>query len=1018
MEQLLDPNIPIDLNLLNQATIMMYQQNNPQAIHTVESVTQRDDFITHFDKVLMGNYSTGLKYIMLTEFKKFVAQKWESLSDEQTTHYRNFIATFIADISDTGREPTLLPLANIALINILLYEWPNKWPEFIPNILSLAQMSPNCCKNTMQILAMLVEDFTDFADNTLTTIRQAEMHGSFNEQFTLLLPMIQNALSSGNDELIIQTLKSIYVFLSVIPQEVIFTPEISGIITQNLLPNPKFLIHSISIICASPLSQIMSENSTFNFFHSIINCLRGIFVSDDMFNIDTKSQTSPKDFIHSFITAITKYISPISIMLAYPENSEPYEICLWWLYKITEQINISEDGLVDFAELIEFWHTLSRALYYDLSANHDIAPLFVPLLSNLRRFLLSTMVQSPSNGSNYINDEGLHYSKYDIYSQESNIYNSMRESIVFLYHINPEDLVSAIYEKLEQIKSEWNPDAINHFSWAIGAIPGTITEQQEMKVIAEILQTFMAMNQQITNIEQKAVVTSAILHICSQYGQLISKHYELLKIVINKMVEFTQIPIEQVQTAAVQALLHVSRYSTTTLSSKQHNEEQSIIESMFSNIQQLISPLTKENVISMIEFFSYLINSVPNEQLKKEMASTLANIANSQLQSLCQNVQLLDENWYNSFIFIIDCNRQFVSHLYPTFSKYFVEISPIFLQIYTQASTALNNLAAYPSSHQFANLQRIKSAIIKIHTEFIDYCGKEKILTEVAVNPILNIFISDYANSQVKTPEILGIVSSTCQRITEFFKTKYDVIMEGILKPSLPFLSDYGVFPDIWPHFNRFLSMYFSQEIDFLMSNSESLMVMLNLLKATISHPVQSVAENGIMALSALISSVDYPPQTQGKREFFNIISIDVFVFIASVLIDGVHKFLFNHIMNLMRRLIQMEAVQSRANELFQGFCCLLPNRPPKEIHTLIEKMVELSTSQYTAFKDLIRNFLVLAKKYAPCDPAMYKKEAEEIELQLQEKKKVPGLVPDQDLMSESQNVAKNLANMFSSFEF
>ena len=121
--------------------------------------------------------------------------------------------------------------------------------------------------------------------------------------------------------------------------------------------------------------------------------------------------------------------------------------------------------------------------------------------------------------------------------------------------------------------------------------------------------------------------------------------------------------------------------------------------------------------------------------------------------------------------------------------------------------------------------------------------------------------------------------------------------------------------------------------------------------------------------------------------------------------------------MNLMRRLIQMDQVQSKLGELMEGLCELLPNRQPKEIHDLIVQMVELSKKNlYSDFKDLIRNFVVVARKYAPGDPAMYKLDFDEYKKKLEEDNQVRGLVLDKRMPNNQE--AMNLAKAFSTFSF
>lgn len=1019
-EKLLDPDIPIDLKLLDEAATLMYRgQPNDEIIQIIEQVTQREDFFSCIDKIIELNYSRYLKSLALIVFKDFVQNNWGDLPKEDSNYYKNFIAQFIMKPFNED-EKELLNIADTVLICILLYEWPDEWPNFIENILSVALNSPELCQNCLKVIRMLVEEFTDFSENSMTTIRQAEMHFAFSNQFDSIFPILLDALSSGNDGLIIEALNSMKIFLNVIESDKIFAPEIIEALVNDFLPNPKYMIFCISIISLIPSHHTIFDENADSFiplFYAIVSCLGNIFVNESMYDIDISPEIKPVYFLHIFINSMTKLLQPFIFNIPTVEKSDQFSICLKWLLDITCQIvEIDPDNSEDFQDLVDFWHLLTRIIYFDLNSDHETIIVYYPFLSYLFRFYLSSMVE-PTINNTRVDEDGIHYHRYDL-TQEANTYNYMRETLIFMYHINPDDSLEAILEKLEEIKSEPTIESVNSFSWAIGAIPGTISDLQELKVISEILQTFMSMVASISgeeNSEDKACLTCAILHICSQYGLMLSKHYDLLKIILNKMIEFSQEPYQPIQDAAIQALTQIGRYSTNALATKQQNESQSFLEMLLCNIPQILNPLSTDNVIAMIEFFSFLITSVKTEKAKLEMTSAISDIINERLQELCQSVDFDSPDWCNNFIFIVDCNAQIITYLYSTYSKCFIEIYQCFIQIYQETAERLNFLADFPDTQPYNLLKKLKAAIIHLFISFVNSSSREEDLNLIAENPLINVFLADFVESPVKTTEIIGLISATCLKpiMSDFFQTNYNLIMESIVESSLPYMENPGDFPEIWPEFNKFLSMYF-QNYSSLTYSGDSLLSMFNLLKKACAHPVQKVSDYAMMTLSSLISNIEFS-QSQARLEFFNMISIDTFIFITSLLIDGIHKYLFSNIMNLMRKLIQMDQVRSRAGELMDGLCELLPNRQPREIHDLILQMIELSNSKYSQFKDLIRDFVVMAKKYAPGDPALYQEELLKHKKQLEEEYKKN----DQSLDSrapENQEVAENLAAAFCNF--
>ena len=110
-----------------------------------------------------------------------------------------------------------------------------------------------------------------------------------------------------------------------------------------------------------------------------------------------------------------------------------------------------------------------------------------------------------------------------------------------------------------------------------------------------------------------------------------------------------------------------------------------------------------------------------------------------------------------------------------------------------------------------------------------------------------------------------------------------------------------------------------------------------------------------------------------------------------------------------------MNIFKTKQVDIFNIFTELFPYRPPSELSQAIEKMMEVSTN-YFEFKQIIRNFLIQVRKYAIHDPALYEKDKEEIKKQIEEKLKVPGLIPPNEEPEVRENVQK-LVDIVNNFQ-
>ena len=1005
-DQLLDINTPLDIKLLDSAAVAMFQSNQ-RAAEILFSIQNRPDWLDLIDKILLGDCSLYLKNIELVIFGTILEKRWETFPNEQKEYYRNLIASFITNSANSNAS-SLLPAANKVLNQILMYEWPERWPDFISNILETAMTSPQVCQNCFVILRELVENFTDFAEEMLTTVRQAEMSSAFFDQFGMVLNVIQQGLTSGNEDLILEILKSLKVFLGVIFLQPEQLEPLLTHITQNLLPDPKFMLQSMSVLSSAP--QFSFDISVAgNIFNSLINCLSNIFVSDDMYNITTGTSVEPQEFVHCFVSVIVKFIPSL---LNYPsiEQSEQYASCLIWLYKITEQSESDERKKEDFVELIDFWHIITRTFFYNLNTLPKNDQIYIQIFQLLRRFLLVKMIKPSNPNSRFIDEDGIHYHRFDVYTQESSLYNLMRECLVYLYHISPEDTFQAINERLQMIKNNLEIDSIPPFSYAIGAIQGALNDNDEFKLIADIIQTLMTLNSSINNMNNKPIIICGILYICSKYGQMISRHYDLLKVIIHKMLDFSRIQNEPIQTAAVNALFQISKYSSSILTMRQENEEKSFLETILLNISEILSPLTRDNIIVMIEFISSLIMGVIDENIKKGMFMTLSKIANYNLKDLAQNLQFDNAEWYNNVIFVIDCDRQIASYQYHYFAATFNEISPMILHIYTNASQELSSISNNSKSDKYNALVKLKLAIIHLYALLID------IIKNVSFEPVICTFMNDYASSNVKTPEILGLLSSFFQQNETLFKEGFQAMFDNIIMQTIEIIKNNMFYTEIWIEFSKFMNTYFNMPPDFLISNMEYFNIMFEFLQKACAHPNQNVSESAVMTLQLLVSSNEFQPLNKTKKELFNLVCVDSFVLAFKLLSDGNHKFLFNNLTNFLRRQIQYDSIQERLPDIMQELCEVFSNRPPSEIHELLIQMMDTAKTQCRQFKNLIRDFLILTKKIAPWDPSLYQKEVEELTQQIEQKKAVPGLVPDEKTQ-QSDKIAASLAEAFNFFD-
>ena len=74
-----------------------------------------------------------------------------------------------------------------------------------------------------------------------------------------------------------------------------------------------------------------------------------------------------------------------------------------------------------------------------------------------------------------------------------NLYKTMRETLVYLTHLDHKDTEAIMTSKLaRQVdQSEWSRKNLNTLCWAIGSISGAMTEDAEKKFLVQVIKVFI-----------------------------------------------------------------------------------------------------------------------------------------------------------------------------------------------------------------------------------------------------------------------------------------------------------------------------------------------------------------------------------------------------------------------------------------------------------------------------------------------------------------------------------------------
>ncbi len=228
--------------------------------------------------------------------------------------------------------------------------------------------------------------------------------------------------------------------------------------------------------------------------------------------------------------------------------------------------------------------------------------LYGPVLTGVRQVMISrvakpeeVLIVEDENGD--IVRETTKYT--DVIAQ----YKTMRETLVFLTHLNCDDTESIMLAKLTlQVDgSQWSWNNLNTLCWAIGSISGAMTEDEEKRFLVTVIKDLLGMCEQTRGKDNKAVIASNIMYVVGQYPRFLKAHWKFLKTVVNKLFEFMHESHPGVQDMACDTFLKIANKCKRKFVTLQVDEAQPFICELVENLPSIISDLEPHQIHAFYE---------------------------------------------------------------------------------------------------------------------------------------------------------------------------------------------------------------------------------------------------------------------------------------------------------------------------------------------------------------------------------------------------------------------------------
>ncbi|KAJ1670220.1 Karyopherin transporter [Coemansia sp. RSA 25] len=493
-----------------------------------------------------------------------------------------------------------------------------------------------------------------------------------------------------------------------------------------------------------------------------------------------------------------------------------------------------------FKVCLEYWNVLVRGLYEDGRTTQFNAPtgllnlggpaagsnasgnsntmsaelrrqMYAGVLTGVRYVMISRMAR-PEEVLIVENDEGEIVREFIKETDTITLYKTQRECLIYLTHLDPKDMENIMVEKLgrQMDGSEWSWANLNKLCWAIGSISGSMSEDQERRVLVIIIKDLLSLCELKRGKDNKAVVASNIMYVVGQYPRFLKAHWKFLKTVANKLFEFMHELHEGVRDMACDTFVTIAQKCRRHFIAQQPGEPTPFVEEIISMANTITSDLEPHQVNRFCEAIGYLISAQLNSATQEQLIVGLMKPANDMWANLVQqageNINVLEDlKVVKQLGNILRNNVSACSAVGKGFISQIGHIYIDMLGLYKAVSEIISGCVARDGeiATRYANVRAMrtikKEALLVVDT-YVKHCdGEIAAVNENMVPPLLEAVLADYAQNvpPARDAEVLKTVNTITSVLGGLMTDKIPIIFDSLFESTMSMINqDFTEYPE------------------------------------------------------------------------------------------------------------------------------------------------------------------------------------------------------------------------------
>jgi exportin-1 len=1024
---------------------------------------------TRVDKILDASSSSEpSKFFALQILESLIKYRWKTLPLETRESIKLYVQNKAIILSSTAeslvRERTFLSKLNLILVRIVAQEWPSRWRTLITDIVNASKTSSTLCENNLNILRLLSEEVFDFSADQMTQEKIDELKTIFQQDFREIYELCEYVLCQRaflqqmQPSLLVTTVQTLEKFLSRIEPKYVFETDLLESLLELFDYSPE-LRNSVMRCLVEISSLSVSAEYDQRFVSLYMNFISKLAVTlplevDIAAQYDQASEATQNfimdlalffgGFFGAHASLLERSLDPAQrqalvtgnmylVRIARVNDIEILKVCLEWWHTLTESLYQSLFTIMDYAvgERVPLLPDVDRPALERLEDQHARRQLYASVLYQIALVMIQRMAK-PEEVLIVEDENGEIVRETTKDTDMLALYKTMRETCLYLTHIDPLDIETIMIEKLDRQLdgSEWSWQNLNTLCWAIGSISGAMNEESEKRFLIHVIKDLLRLCEEKRGKDNKAVVAANIMYVVGQYPRFLRAHWRFLKTVVNKLFEFMHESHPGVKDMACDTFLKIVQTCRRQFVVVHSGEHQSFVSEMLEKLETTIDDLEPHQVHSFYESAATMISAETIVSIREAYISRLYETPNQRWRTLLEEA-ILDENLLferdrmKELVHILRLNVRGAQALGPFFYPQLVHLYMDMLALYQRFSQMVSNAVA--SSGVIAtrhadvrNMRAVKKEVLRLIETFFELVDRDpevlRAAAEELVEPLTEPVLGDYARSvpDARDAEVLTLYAVIVEHIRTYPNTLtllVPIIFRSCFNATLEMITtNFEDFPD---HriglFQLLRSMngscfaaLFSLDPDPTIAE-QSFQLVINAIVWAFKHTERNVAETGLQTLLELLRNLE----TSGHAEYF----YERYYFfilndILAVLTDTLHKPGFSlqaqvlmHLFQAARRgqvrlaqpltndgqatapVSSEDAIRIHLQRLLES---AFPNMGPVAVRQAVDGMF-LFLGDERLFKQNLRDFLVRTKEFLGGDNTdLYEDDRRSREIQMQ----------------------------------